>query len=140
MGDIHLLGSNLHVTWLWLTCMVKSKPIVLSIHIFVPIKTLCWNGQWNGQCPVDSGHNVLFILITWNQISERKKLLVEKLSEKILFLFFYRFNQKSITLWIFRNKIWKGFVVEYSVNFVKTQFREWMDGSSCEPSIQRSKY
>ena len=34
MGDIHLLGSNLHVTWLWSTCMVKSKTILLSIHIF----------------------------------------------------------------------------------------------------------
>ena len=36
MGDIHLLGFNLHVTWLWLTCMAKSKPIVLSIKLAVP--------------------------------------------------------------------------------------------------------
>ena len=32
-GDIHLFGFNLHVIWLWLTYVFKSKPIVLSsIH------------------------------------------------------------------------------------------------------------
>ena len=34
MRDIYLLGSNFHVTWFWLTCMVKPKSIVPSIHIF----------------------------------------------------------------------------------------------------------
>ena len=33
MGDIHLLGSNLHVLWLCLTYTVRFESIVLFIHI-----------------------------------------------------------------------------------------------------------
>ena len=33
MGDIHLLGSNLHVVWLCLTYTVRFESIVLFIHI-----------------------------------------------------------------------------------------------------------
>ena len=42
MENFHLLGSNLHVIWLCLSWIVKSKSIALSIHIFVHIKSLCW--------------------------------------------------------------------------------------------------
>ena len=42
MENFHLLRSNLHVIWLYLSWMVKSKSIVLSIHIFVSIKSLWW--------------------------------------------------------------------------------------------------
>ena len=42
MENFHLLGSNLHVIWLCLSWMLKSKSFALSIDIFVHIKSLCW--------------------------------------------------------------------------------------------------
>ena len=34
MENFHLIGSNLHVMWLCLSWMVKSKSIAVSTHIF----------------------------------------------------------------------------------------------------------
>ena len=42
MENLPLLGSNLHIIWLCLSWMVKSKSIALSIHISVHKKSLSW--------------------------------------------------------------------------------------------------
>ena len=46
MGDIHLLGPNLHVLWLCLTYTVRLESIVLFIHIFSTHNLLFWPNFW----------------------------------------------------------------------------------------------